>query len=250
VTLAAEAVSRSVPLIVAVGGDGTVNEVVNGATGEDGRPRVALGVVMTGRGRDACRNLGLLRDPLAAARRLVEGHDVRLDLGLARWPGGRRFFVNAAGAGFDAMVAARAARLGGGGTAPYLLAVLHALRAYRPVEITVESGGDPWWGPAAGVVVANGAHFGGGMRIAPGADPGDGMLDLVLLGAFGRAELVAWLPTIYWGGHLRNRKVRRARVERARIESAALLPVELDGEVCGETPLDVSVCPGALRLRV
>lgn len=238
------------PLIVAVGGDGTVNEVVNGATGEDGRPRVALGVVMTGRGRDACRNLGLLRNPLAAARRLVEGHEVRLDLGLARWPGGRRFFVNAAGAGFDAMVAARAARLGGGGTVPYLRAVLESLRAYQPVEIAVgRPGAADWRGPAAGVIVANGAHFGGGMRIAPGADPGDGMLDLVLLGAFGRAELVAWLPTIYWGGHLRNRKVRRVRVERARIESAAPMPVELDGEVCGATPLEVSVCPGALRLR-
>ncbi len=249
-TLAAEAVSRSVPLIVAVGGDGTVNEVVNGATGEDARPRVALGVVMTGRGRDACRNLGLRRDPLAAARRLVEGHEVRLDLGLARWPGGRRFFVNAAGAGFDAVVAAHAARLGGGGTVPYLLAVLHALRDYRPVEITVERGGDPWHGQAAGVVVANGAHFGGGMRIAPGADAGDGMLDVVLLGAFGRAELVAWLPTIYWGGHVRNAKVTTARVTSVRIAGPAPMPVELDGEACGATPLDVSVCPGALRLLV
>ena len=248
-SLAADAVSRSVPVIVAVGGDGTFNEVINGATGEDGRPRVAIGAVMTGRGRDACRNLGLPREPLAAVRRLVEGREVRRDLGLARWPGGRRFFVNAAGAGFDAVVAARAARLGGGGTVPYLRAVLHALRAYAPVEITVESGEASWRGPAAGVVVSNGAHFGGGMRIAPGADPADGALDLVLLGALGRGELMAWLPTIYWGGHLRNRKVRRARIERARIESTAPLPVELDGEVCGETPLDVSVCPGALRLR-
>lgn len=238
------------PLIVAVGGDGTFHEVVNGVTGEDGRPRAAAGAVMTGRGRDACRNLGLPRDPLAAARRLVEGHEVRRDLGLARWPGGRRYFVNAAGAGFDAMVAARAARPGGGGTVPYLRAVIESLRAYRPVEIAVESeGAGDWRGLAAGVVVSNGAHFGGGMRIAPGADPADGALDLVLLGALGRAELVAWLPTIYWGGHLRNAKVTVTRVGRARISGPASLLVELDGEVCGATPLEVSVCPGALRLR-
>ncbi len=241
---------RSVPLVVAVGGDGTFHEVVNGITGEDGQPRAAAGAVMTGRGRDACRNLGLPRDPTAAARRLVEGHEVRRDLGLARWSRGRRYFVNAVGAGFDAMVAARAARLGGSGTIPYLRAVLEALRAYRPVEIEVErDGAADWRGLAAGVVVSNGAYFGGGMRIAPGADPADGALDLVLLGALGRAELVAWLPTIYWGGHLRNSKVTLARVARVRISGPAPLPVQLDGEICGVTPLDVIACRGALRLR-
>lgn len=239
------------PLVVAVGGDGTFNEVVNGVTGEDGRPRATVGAVMTGRGRDACRNLGLLRDPRDAARRLAEGREARRDLGLARWPAGSRYFVNAAGAGFDATVAARAARFGGGGTLPYLRAVLETLRAYRPVEIAVEmEGAGEWRGPAAGIVAGNGACFGGGMRIAPGADPADGALDLVRLGPFGRAELLAWLPTIYWGGHLRSAKVALARVTRARISAPIPLPVQLDGEVCGATPLEVSVCAGALRLRL
>jgi diacylglycerol kinase family enzyme len=236
--------------VVAVGGDGTFHEVVNGVIGEDGRPRATVGAVMTGRGRDACRNLGLPRDPREAARRLIEGGEVRRDLGLARWPGGRRYFLNAAGAGFDAMVAARAARLRGGGTLPYLRAVLAALRDYRPVEIRVETDrAGEWRGPAAGVVASNGACFGGGMRIAPGADSGDGALDLVRLGGFGRAELLAWLPTIYWGGHLHSGKVTLARIGRALISAPASLPVQLDGEVCGAIPLEVSVCAGALRLR-
>jgi diacylglycerol kinase (ATP) len=244
-------VVRAVPLVVAVGGDGTLHEIVNGVMGEDGRPRAAVGVVMTGRGRDACRNFGLPRDPLEAARRLAAGREVRRDLGLARWPGGSRYFVTAAGVGFDAMVAARAARLGGGGTIPYLRAVLASLRAYRPVELTVESGGaGEWRGEAAGVIVANGAHFGGGMRVAPGADPADGALDLVLLGPFGRGELLVWLPTIYWGGHLRNPKVTLERVQRARVAAPESLPVQLDGEICGATPLEITICAGALRLRL
>jgi diacylglycerol kinase (ATP) len=242
-------VSRSIPLVVAVGGDGTLHEIVNGIMGADGRSRAAIGVVMTGRGRDACRNFGLPRDPLDAARSVVAGREVRRDLGLARWPGGSRYFVNAAGVGFDALVAARAARLGGG-TVPYLRAVLGSLQAYQPVEFTVESeGAGQWRGRAAGVVVANGAHFGGGMRIAPGADPADGALDLVRLGDFGRVELLAWLPTIYWGAHLRNAKVALARVHRARVAGPTSLPVQLDGEVCGATPLEITVCAGALRLR-
>ncbi len=242
--------SRSVPLVVAVGGDGTLHEVVNGVTSEDARPRAVVGVVMTGRGRDACRNLGLPRDPLDAARRVVAGREVRRDLGLARWPGGSRYFVNAAGVGFDALVAARAARLGGGAV-PYLRAVFGSLLAYRPMELTLDSdSAGEWRGHAAGVIVANGAYFGGGMRIAPGADPADGALDLVRLGAFGRLELLAWLPTIYWGGHIGNAKVALARVRTVRIAAPASPLVQLDGEVCGATPLEVTVCAGALRLRI
>lgn len=241
--------SRSVPLVVAVGGDGTLHEIVNGVTGEDARPRAAVGVVMTGRGRDACRNFGVPRNPLDAARRVVAGREMRWDLGLARWLGGSRYFVNAAGVGFDALVAAHAARLGGSGTVPYLRAVLGSLLAYRPMELTVDSdGAGEWRGQAAGIIVANGAHFGGGMRIAPGADPADGALDLVRLGAFGRLELLAWLPTIYWGGHLGNAKVALARVRHARIAAPASPLVQLDGEVCGATPLEITVCAGALRL--
>ncbi len=238
------------PLVVAVGGDGTLNEVVNGATGEDGQPRVAVGAVMTGRGRDGCRNLGVARDPRQAACRLVEGREVRRDLGLARWPGGRRFFVTCAGAGFDAMVAARAIGLGGGGTVPYFRAVLASLRAYAPAEVRVEAeDGAGWSGRAAAVIVSNAPCFGGGMRIAPSADPGDGELDLAILGPLGRWELLLWLPTIYWGGHVKNPKVRLSRARAIRVRAPVPLPLEVDGEVCGETPLEVRVCPGALRLR-
>jgi YegS/Rv2252/BmrU family lipid kinase len=249
VALAAEAARARVPLVVAVGGDGTLNEVVNGLLPLREEYPVTVGALLTGRGRDACRNLGLARDPLRAARRLVEGSPVARDVGLARWPGGQRFFVGWAGAGFDAVVAERAG--GRGGRLVYLGAVLTSLYHYRTAEVRVRLDDvEAWAGPAASTVVCNGGSFGGGMRIAPAARPDDGLLDVVLLGALGRPELVRWLPTLYWGGHLANPKVRTWRAGRVRIDAAPPAPVQLDGELGAHTPLEVSILPGALRLLV
>jgi diacylglycerol kinase (ATP) len=248
--LAAEAARARVPLVVAVGGDGTLNEVVNGlaSPSEEAGP-VTVGALMTGRGRDACRNLGLARDPARAARRLVEGRAVPRDLGLAVWPGGRRLFLGCAGVGFDAEVARRAG--GRGGRLTYLRAVLDNLREYDPAPMAVTApDGDPWTGPAASVVVCNGAYFGGGMRIAPGARADDGLLDLVRLGDLGRLELALWLPTVYWGGHLANPKIRTRRTATVQVTAESPLPVQIDGEIGACTPLAVTVRPGALRLVV
>lgn len=245
------AVANGRPLMVAVGGDGTVNEVVNGLTDSGGRALATLGVVPTGRGRDVCRNLGVARDPDVAARRLVEGEETRVDLGVAEWgENGRRYFVNAAGAGFDAVVAARARVGWGSGTVPYLVAVLGALRAHRSAPATIRlDGALVWTGPLTAAVVANGAYYGGGMKIAPAADPADGRLDLVVLGDLGRLELLRWLPTVYRGGHLANPKVTTHRGGTVFIDAPTRLPMHVDGEPAGETPVRFSVCPRALRLR-
>ena len=218
--------------MVAVGGDGTVNEVVNGVTGERATPLATTGAILTGRGRDACRNFGLASDWRLAVRRLVEGDDVPFDLGVAEWSGGaRRYFVNAAGAGFDAAVARRAASRGGVGTLPYVLAVIEGLVAHRPLSTTLQADGEAEQSAdLTTVVVANGAHYGGGMKIAPLADPADGVLDLVVIGALGRAELVRWLPTVYRGGHLANPKIIFRRVRRVSVAGASPLPTHVDGE--------------------
>ena len=113
-TLAADAARAGVSLVVAVGGDGTLNEVVNGLAPLRVEHEVTVGALLTGRGRDAGRNLGLARNPRRAARRLADGHVVALDLGLARWPGGHRYFLGCAGTGFDAVVVRGPARAAGG----------------------------------------------------------------------------------------------------------------------------------------
>jgi len=249
-SLARSAASAGVGLIVAVGGDGTLNEVVNGAV-TPGVPMVSIGAILTGRGRDAVRNLQLADDPRVAARRVVEGVDATVDLVRAEWPGGRhRWVVGAAGAGFDAAVAARAAARGGHGTLPYVRAVLRTISAHAPVDAQVDADGAPAWsGRLTAAVVANGAYYGGGMKIAPSADPGDGRLDLVVLGNLGRLELLRWLPTVYRGAHLRHPEVIARAARRVTIRAATPLPMHVDGEAVAATPVTLSIAPGALRLR-
>ena len=249
--LARRAAGAGWPLVVAVGGDGTLNEIVNGVTDPRGTPLATTGAVLTGRGRDAHRNFDLAADWRRAARRLVEGADASFDLGAAEWADGtRRYFVSAAGAGFDAAVARRAASRGGFGTLPYVLAIVEGLVAHRPIPATFSvDGGPAESAPLTTVVVANGAWYGGGMKIAPPADPADGALDLVLIGALGRGELLRWLPAVYRGAHLASSKVGLRRIREAAIAGPSPIPTHVDGEPAADTPVTFRVYPRALRLR-
>jgi diacylglycerol kinase (ATP) len=248
--LARAAVEAGADLVVAVGGDGTLSEVVNGVTRDDA-PGATVGALLTGRGRDAVRNLGLAGDVRLAARRLMEGTDARIDLVRVDWPDGtRRYAVGSAGAGFDARVAHRTAVGGGRGTVPYLLAVVRTVSEHAPVEAELEIDGTrAWAGRLSVAVAANGPHFGGGMKIAPGADVADGALDLVVLGDLGRLELLRWLPSVYRGAHLAHPRVSVRRARRVALRAATRLPVHVDGEVAPPTPVVFAACPGALRLR-
>jgi diacylglycerol kinase (ATP) len=249
IDLARAAADSGAQLIVAVGGDGTLNEVVNGVTREAG-PSPIVGAVLTGRGCDAARNLGLSADLHTAVHALVHGVEARLDLVRGEWPDGtRRYVINAAGAGFDAAVARRAVTGGRRGTLPYVSAIVKTLASHVTVPAEVEADGEvAWTGGLSSAVVANGAYYGGGMKIAPGADPADGHLDLVVLGDLGRLELLCWLPTVYRGAHLACPKVATRRARRLTIRASSPLPVHVDGEVAGDTPVTFEIRPGALRL--
>jgi diacylglycerol kinase (ATP) len=249
VLLARKAADDGWPLVVAVGGDGTLNEVVNGLAVARDPFAAVVGSVMTGRGCDACRNFGLSRDPVVALARALDGEVTRVDVGEARWEAGRaRCFVTAAGVGFDAVVARRAAARRWRGTLPYLAAVIETVWTYRAVPGVID-GETPvvWSGLLTAAVVANGAHYGGGMKIAPHADPADGSLDLIVLEDLGRVELLRWLPTVYRGAHLACPKVTALRQRMVTVKARA--PVHLDGEAAGEGPVAFSVRPSALRLR-
>jgi diacylglycerol kinase (ATP) len=246
---ARQAAREGCPLVVAVGGDGTVSEVADGLRRAGGA--AALGCLFTGRGSDGRRNFAFPRRLAGACRRLVEGRDRPVDLGLVSWAaGGTRSFLGAAGAGLDAAAAERAQAGTRRGTWSYLGALLGTLATYenRPVRVGAD-GRTLFEGRAAAVVVANAAHYGGGMKIAPGADPADGWLDVIVLGDLGVREILCWTPAVYLGRHLANPKVTAARGRLVTVESAASLPVHLDGEVAGRTPIRVEVLPGALRLR-
>ncbi len=251
--LAAEA-AREYDLLVAVGGDGTVNEIVHGIAGVEG-PELAL--VPRGTGRDFARTFGIPARFDDAIRIAREGGSRTLDLGRVTyraWSGAEAtgWFANVASAGMSGAIAKRANdnTKAFGGRLSYLAAIVAVFARWQVSEIEVEVDGERRAAPMHDVVVANGAYFGGGLHICPDAAPDDGLFDVLLIGHLTKADLAVTLPKAYKGRHLPHPKAELLRGRTVRVSAAESLPVELDGEQPGTTPVTFEVVPGALRLRV
>src|SRR5207253_8737459 len=252
--LALKAAEDGAGLLVAVGGDGTVNAIVQGLAGRDG---VELAVIPRGTGWDFVRTYGIprhLEDAVAVAR---DGRTREIDLGRARyraWEGGEAesWFANIASAGMSGAIAKRTNETSKalGGKASYLWATFTVFARWRTSEITVGIGGETRRARMHDVVVANGRYFGGGMMICPGAEPDDGLFDVLLIGNLTKRDLLLTLPKTYRGRHLPHPKAELLRGSTVEIDAAEPLPVELDGEQPGTTPARFELVPRALRLRV
>ena len=244
--------------LVAVGGDGTVHEVVNGMLDEEGRPHAAeavLGVVGAGSGCDYIRSFDLPAGPAGAAR--LGGEKVR-PVDVARIGfldgGGRaavRYFANIAEAGLGAATAARAVRLPRRlGQSRYMVAFWAVLPGYKAGSVRIEVDGElAYEGRAVNVVLANCRYFGGGMHISPRSEPSDGALEVLVFNGR-KTDSFTLLPKVYRGRHVPHRNIVELRGRRVHVESEKPLPVEADGEVLGTTDATVELVPGALRLKV
>jgi len=251
--LARQAADDGAALAVAVGGDGTVHEVVNGMV-KDGGPVAAdavLGVVAAGSGSDFVRSFGPPDDAAQAAARLA-GDKVRtIDVGTVTCADGEtRCFVNIAEVGLGAAVVAKAANLGRFlGGARYAAGFWLTLPRFRPATVRLDASGQYHAWRAFNVVVANCRFYGGGMQISPNSDPGDCLLDiLVMTGP--KSDSFTTLPKVYKGAHLPHRNIAELRAAQLSIEAEPDLPVEADGEVLGVTPASFGIIPGAIRLKV
>ena len=255
--LAEVGIRRGLSPIVAVGGDGTVHEVVNGllagrlgddqlVTEADG-PAPELGVLPTGSGNDFARTFGLSSDIPLAVGSILDGPRLTIDAGSS----GGRVFLNAASVGFDAEVAGIVARGGrlfrSTGPLLYPLAVLRALPKYRVVPMRIEAGGRSLERRALLVAVANGPFYGGGFKICPAADPTDGWLDVCVLADLSLAGAVRLLPRLRAGTHVGAANVEHFRAREVRIYGPGV-PTQLDGEPTGPAPAAFRLLPGALRL--
>jgi diacylglycerol kinase (ATP) len=251
--LAANA-ARDYELLVVVGGDGTVNEVVNGIGGLVG-PELAI--IPRGTGRDFVRTFGIGARFEDAVRVALEGRTRTIDVGRVdyrAWSGDERtsWFANVASAGMSGAIAQRAndSSKALGGKLSYLAAILAVFAKWEVSEIAVTVDGQERRGPMHDVVVANGAYFGGGLHICPDAKPDDGLFDVLLIGHLTKTDLGLTLPKAYRGRHLPHPKAELLRGRRVTIDAAAAVPVELDGEQPGTTPATFEIVPDALRLRV
>ena len=229
--------------------------MANGLVGLDAAPELA--VVPRGTGWDFVRTYGIPRGIEEAAEVALTGDVRTIDLGRATfraWDGSERvsLFANVASAGMSGAIAQRANTTSKalGGKASYLWATLAIFARWTPTDLEVTVDGDSRRGRMHDVVVANGRYFGGGMKICPDAEPDDGLFDVLLLGDLTKRDLVANVPKLYRGTHLPHPKAELLRGRTAAIESPEPLPVELDGEQPGTTPIRFETVPGALRLRV
>lgn len=247
-------------LIVAVGGDGTVNEVVNGffsPTGDALAPDAELGLLCRGTGCDFIKSLGIPKREDLALQRIRQGSSRPIDLGRAdfRDAAGRetlRYFDNIAEAGLGGAVAGRANRSSKalGGFASFLVSTLATVATHRSQPMTVQWDDEaPLTLTALNVVVGNGRYFGGGMHILPQAELDDGLFDVLLMGDLGRGELVRNLAKVYTGKHLTHPKVRHLRARRVKITSTEPVLLDLDGEQPGLAPVTFTLQPAALRVR-
>lgn len=243
--------------IVAVGGDGTIHEVVNGFfEGETPlSPEARLGILPAGSGSDLIKTLGIPADADGAIARLTAGRTRRVDLGRAHYAtdAGEHacYFINTASAGLSGAVLARMRELPGfvTGSAAYMLGSLLTLLAFKPFALTLElDDGTSHATEALFVVAGNGRYFGAGMQALPGARMDDGLLDVVLLGPMPLWELLLNFPRIYAGTHLALPAVRHWRTRRLTVTTAAPQPLEVDGEQPGTTPARFELLPAALTI--
>ena len=255
ISLARRFVERGGRFVVAVGGDGTVNEVVNGVmtSGVPSTRDVVLGVIALGRGLDFVRTFGIPALPGHAVAHLDGPESFPIDVGRVTFHHGgaeiTRYFANVAEVGLEARVRARAAHLPSWfGPTAFLIAFWSETLLWRSADAKVDLVDRGYEGPLDALVVANGQFSSGGKKIAPRAAPTDGLLD-VLVDHVGRWERIALLPKVYRGEHLPHPDIRLAKRVRVSIDGPPL-PLTVDGEALGRTPALFEVLPGALRLKV
>jgi diacylglycerol kinase (ATP) len=244
--------------IVVVGGDGTLNEVVNGFFDPEG---VAIGgeamlaMLPSGTGGDFRRAAGIPAALGAAARLIASGSRRRIDAGRVDFADGqRRFFINIADCGMGGEVVARVNRSahkagGARGSAMFLATSLSTLLRYESRITTVDIDATRIERDVRSVVVANGQYFGGGMRVAPGAELDDGRFDVVIIAETGRFRALTGIPSLYRGRHVARREVEvhHARMVRVSCDGAPML-FDVEGEQVGSTPATLTCIPGAINL--
>jgi len=252
--IALDALRQGRRRIAAVGGDGSVNEVVHGImrAGVADTHEVTLAVVPTGTGNDWARSLGISRDATQIAGVIARGRTMLHDVGAIDFPDGhapRRWFINVAGAGYDAEVTERVPR-----PVPsaftYLRIALHGLATYSAPEFVINADDTRLEGRMLLAFVANAQYCGNRMHVAPTARMDDGLLDVLAVRDLSLLQVLPKLAKLYRGRILGDPAVRHVRAARVRIETRPQAVIQADGQIVGRTPAEFSLLRQALRVIV
>jgi len=252
--LASQAVEQGVPVVVAAGGDGTVNEVLHGLVKAlDGPEGTALGVLPIGTGNDFAYAAGLPLTLPEACQVIAGGQTRTIDVGRAQADNEEaRYFGNGVGIGFDAIVNIESRKLQQlRGFAVYLVAAFRTLVFYYHaplVELSVD--GQEIVRPSMMLSIMNGRRFGGGFLMTPEAEMDDGLFDVCLVGQVPRPAMVGFVPRFMRGTHVTDARVTLSRGRRVRVVSESPWAAHVDGEIygLGASRYEVEILPQRLRL--
>jgi diacylglycerol kinase (ATP) len=257
IELAKAAANNGYDVIVSVGGDGTINEIVNGLYASGNIKDALLGIISTGTGGDYIRTAGIPRKYEDACRRFIQPEKRTVDLGVVEYAknGGReeRLFVNFAGMGFDAEIVRRTTQQFKmlGALLSYLMGTFATLVSYANKPISLKVDGVEEERRVCTVIMNNGKYGGGGMFTAPGADLDDGLFDVLVVGDLSKPDLLRSLPRIYKGTHLTHPKVNLKKAKQIEVKSLdGKMHLQADGELLGEVPARFRILPGALNIIV
>jgi diacylglycerol kinase (ATP) len=252
--LAREARQESPDVVVAAGGDGTAHYVLNGLLPSE----VPLGIIPVGRGNDLARGLNIPSDPRAAAEILLSGKIREIDLARAQRTNdesragetGLVHYACIGGVGFDSVVTRyandRAHRFHG--RFAYAWSILRCLKSYRPQWLELTSDAQNFSGEVMFAVVGNNSSYGDGVKMAPRARLDDGLLDVCIVPAISKPELLRWIPRAYRGTHLAHPRIIYFQARRIMLKSPACLELFGDGEFLQELPTTIEVVSRALRV--
>jgi diacylglycerol kinase (ATP) len=246
--MARQAAQAQMPLVIAVGGDGTFQEVANGFVDcASAGPLPALGLVPAGTGNDFPKTLGVA-DWRAACDLIARGQRRQIDVGRVNG----RIFVNNIGIGFDAQVGIEAQKIKRlRGQAVYLAALARTLiLSYRTPEVTVQADDETFSQSITMLNVGNGRCSGGGFWFTPQARLDDGLLDLCVIRGLSKPQILGLVPHVMKGAHTTKEPVQMKRARRIVITSTDPLPVHADGEILYTNThrLEIDLLPGQLTI--
>jgi YegS/Rv2252/BmrU family lipid kinase len=252
-----EGISAGFRKLITVGGDGTLNEVVNGVFSGNSlnTSDISLALIPVGTGNDWGRMFGIPLDYEEAIRIIVENKQMMHDAGLVSFFIGsekyNRHFINIAGLGFESVVVRRTNTQkdkGHGGKLIYFYSLLMSLLSYRNTKADIVIDGEKISADIFSLNVGNGRYCGGGMRQTPGALPNDGLLDVTIINGIGKFEIIRNLKILYDGTILSHPKIDGYKCKNIRVSSESVIYVEADGESLGHTPAEFSIIPSAINI--
>lgn len=241
---AKKAAEEGYDIVVAAGGDGTVNEVLNGIVGS----KAILAALRGGKGNDFAIAVNMPKDVDAACRALLKAETKKIDLGKVL----DRYFINSVGVGFDAAVALRVNR---GvkpfkGVSAYIYAFFATLKSYQTVDMEIDLGNGPVASHPVLVAVGIGQNYGGGMKIVPDAIQDDGLFDICVLDSMSRIKLIYHFPKVFSGKHIFIEEAGMYRSKEIKLRLSETRPLHMEGEILFGDEMHFTLDPKGMTVLV